>query len=63
MLYLRFTPSFASRQLLEELRLARNTLDLYQDAPDAYMGELRRHAIALSVHYSTRIEGNTLTLE
>ena len=63
MLYLRFNPSFASSQLLEELQLARNTLDWRQDAPDAYMGELRRHAIALSVHYSTRIEGNTLTLE
>ncbi len=63
MLYLRFNPSFASSQLLEELQRARNTLDLHHDAPDAYMGELRRHAIALSVHYSTRIEGNTLTLE
>ena len=63
MLYLRFNPSFASSQLLEELQGARNTLDQHQDAPDAYMGELRRHAIALSVHYSTRIEGNTLTLE
>ncbi len=63
MLYLRFTPSLDASGLLDELQRARETLDRYQDAPDAYMGELRRHAIALSVHYSTRIEGNTLTLE
>ena len=63
MLYLRFTPSLASVQMLEELHHARDTLDLYLAEPTAYMGELRRHAIALSVHYSTRIEGNTLTLE
>lgn len=63
MLYLRFTPSLNASRLLDELQRARATLDQHQDAPDAYMGELRRHAIALSVHYSTRIEGNTLTLE
>ena len=63
MLYLRFTPSLDASHLLEELQRARETLDRYRDSPDAYMGELRRHAIALSVHYSTRIEGNTLTLE
>ena len=63
MLYLRFTPALDAGRLLDELQRARETLDRYQDSPDAYMGELRRHAIALSVHYSTRIEGNTLTLE
>ena len=63
MLYLRFSPSLDASRLLDELQRARETLDRYQDAPDAYMGDLRRHAIALSVHYSTRIEGNTLTLE
>ena len=63
MLYLRFTPSLDASRLLDELQRARATLDRYQDSPDAYMGELRRHAIALSVHYSTRIEGNRLTLE
>lgn len=63
MLYLRFTPSLDASRLLGELRSARETLDRHLDTPDAYMGELRRHAIALSVHYSTRIEGNTLTLE
>ena len=63
MLYLRFSPSLDAGRLLDDLQRARETLDRYQDAPDAYMGELRRHAIALSVHYSTRIEGNTLTLE
>lgn len=63
MLYLRFSSSLDASRLLEDLQRARETLDRYQDAPDAYIGELRRHAIALSVHYSTRIEGNTLTLE
>ena len=62
MLYLRFIPSLASGALLEELRRARELLDEHSDAPDAFEGELRRHAIARSVHYSTRIEGNTLTL-
>ena len=55
MLYLRFTPSLDASHLLDELHRARETLDHYQGFPDAYMGELRRHAIALSVHYSTRI--------
>ena len=63
MLYLRFTPSLTAGRLLEELQHARETLDRYLDTPDVYVGELRRHAIALSVHFSTRIEGNTLTLE
>ena len=63
MLYLRFTPSLDASRLLDDLERARETLDRYQDSPNAYMGELRRHAIALSVHYSTRIEGNRLTLE
>lgn len=63
MLYLRFSPSLDASRLLDDLQRARETLDQYQDYPDAYVGELRRHAIALSVHYSTRIEGNTLTLE
>lgn len=62
MLYLRFTPSFAAGSLLEELQRARDLLDLHADAPGAFEGELRRHAIERSVHYSTRIEGNTLTL-
>ena len=63
MLYLRFTPSLDASRLLDDLRRARETLDRYRSIPSAYIGELRRHAIALSVHYSTRIEGNTLTLE
>ncbi len=63
MLYLRFTPSLDASRMLDELQRARETLDRYRSIPSAYIGELRRHAIALSVHYSTRIEGNTLTLE
>ena len=60
MLYLRFT---AERQVLEELERARNEIDSFLDTPEEYLGALRRHAIAESVHFSTRIEGNTLTFE
>ena len=63
MLYLRFTPSLDASRLLDDLQYARDTLDRYLDEPRAYLGELRRHTVALSVHYSTRIEGNTLTFE
>ncbi len=63
MLYLRFTPSPAERQVLEELERARNEIDSFLDTPEEYLGALRRHAIAESVHFSTRIEGNTLTFE
>lgn len=62
MLYLRFTPSIHDSQRLKELREARNTLELSQATPGLYVGDLRRHALARSVHYSTRIEGNTLSL-
>lgn len=63
MLHLRFNPTPAIRQLLAELSLAREALDAGLSPPDPFLPELRRHVIAASVHYSTRIEGNTLTLE
>ena len=62
MLYLRFTPSTHDSQRFKELREAREDLELSQATPDLYIGELRRRALARSVHYSTRIEGNLLSL-
>lgn len=64
MLHLKFSPTPAIRQLLVELSLAREELDAsLSDPAPFFLPELRRHVIAASVHYSTRIEGNTLTLE
>lgn len=63
MLHLKFSPTPAISQLLAELSLAREELDAGLSPPDPFLPELRRHVIAASVHYSTRIEGNTLTLE
>lgn len=62
MLHLRFNLTPAIRHLLEGLSRAREELDAYLTAPSPIWPELRRHVIAASVHYSTRIEGNTLTL-
>ena len=63
MLYVRFRPSMVTDQLRRDLEAARAELDRYAALPSQYTGELRRHVLAQSVHYSTRIEGNTLTLE
>ena len=64
MLHLKFSPTPAIRQLLVELSLAREALDIgLSDPAPFFLPELRRHVIAASIHYSTRIEGNTLTLE
>lgn len=63
MLYLRFTPSMAVQERLEELAKVRERLDPLASLPQPYSGELRRHVLAATVHYSTRIEGNTLSLE
>ena len=62
MLYLRFALSDEGREQLDALRQARDTLERGMIEPSPVFGELRRHAIAASVHYSTRIEGNRLTL-
>lgn len=61
MLYLQFIPSTSIQERLRELDEARSELDAYARLPDEYTGELRRHALVESVHYSTQIEGNTLT--
>ena len=63
MLYTRFRPSMLTEQLLQDLEQARRELDPYALLPDEYTGELRRHALIETVHYSTLIEGNTLTLQ
>lgn len=63
MLYLAFSPSMLTQQYLQELEAAREELDPHARLPAEYTVELRRHALAETIHYSTRIEGNTLTLE
>ena len=62
MLYLRFRRSLDAEEHLDALRNARDILDRYIDEPAPISGALRRQVAAASVHYSTRIEGNTLTL-
>ena len=62
MLYLRYSPVPDVEQRLDRLRNARNYLDGGLSEPTPVLGELRRHAFAASVHYSTRIEGNVLGL-
>ncbi len=63
MLYTYFQPTMAASQNLQELEEARHQLDPYARLPEEYTIELRRHTLAQAVHYSTKIEGNTLTLE
>jgi Fic family protein len=60
-LYTRFSETFDLRQLTQEFDQARGEIDPHALLPDAYVTELRRHALVQSVHYSTRIEGNTLS--
>lgn len=62
MLYLRFNPYLEANRHLDELGRAREILDQGLLEPGPVYGELRRHAVAASVHYSTAIEGNVLTL-
>ncbi len=62
MLYVRFNPYLQANRHLDELRQAREVLDRGLHEPGPVYGELRRHAVATSVHYSTAIEGNVLTL-
>lgn len=49
-------------QCLQALEAVRAVLDPYARLPEEYTLALRQHALVQSVHYSTRIEGNTLTL-
>ena len=62
MLYLRFELSDEARDQLNALRAARDTVESGMLEPSPVFGALRRHAVAASVHYSTRIEGNRLSL-
>ena len=62
MLYLRGGGSLEAEQNLRALENAREILDRGLLEPGAIYGALRRHAIAVSAHFSTRIEGNLLTL-
>lgn len=63
MLYLRFTLSMTLQDQVRSLDQAREELDQFARLPEEYTGGLRRHALAESVHYSTAIEGNTLSLQ
>ena len=63
MLYLDFRLYMFARKILQTLEESRRALDYDTQSPDEYPGELRRHALVESVHFSTRIEGNTLTFE
>ena len=62
MLYTNFTETFTAREYLARLYKFRERLEPYSALSDGQTTQLRRHALAKSVHYSTRIEGNTLTL-
>ena len=63
MLYLDFTPTLTVQESLELIHWARDELDPFTRFPYEFSGELRRAALAQSVHHSTRLEGNTLTIE
>ena len=62
MLYLRGGGSLEAEQSLQALSRAQEILDRGLLEPGTVYGALRRHAIAVSSHFSTRIEGNQLTL-
>ena len=62
MLYLRFSLLPDVERRLATLRVARDFLDGGLSEPSPVLPELRRHAVATSAHYSTRIEGNVLEL-
>ena len=63
MLYTRYRPSLLTQRYLQELEQVRAELDRSAQLPEGFSGELRRHALIDTVHYSTMIEGNTLSLE
>lgn len=62
MFYLRGSGSTESGQSLQALEKARGILERGLLEPGPVYGALRRNVIATSSHYSTRIEGNQLTL-
>ena len=63
MLYLDFQCTTAIREAVQRIEEAQAALDPFISLPYEFSGELKRAVLAESVHYSTRIEGNTLTLE
>ena len=63
MLYLNFVTTPAIAEGLQSIQAAQDDLDPFAQFPYEFSGELRRAVLAQSVHYSTRLEGNTLTLD
>ena len=63
MLYIDFYATPDIEEGLSRILVAQRELDPFTEFPYEFSGELRRAVLAQSVHYSTRIEGNTLTLE
>ncbi len=63
MLYIGFYATADIEEGLQRILSAQHDLDPFTQFPYEFSGELRRAVLAQSVHYSTRIEGNTLTLE
>lgn len=63
MLYIGFCATADIEEGLQRILSAQHDLDPFTQFPYEFSGELRRAVLAQSVHYSTRIEGNTLTLE
>ena len=63
MLYTDFSPTPAILESVQRILSARTYLDPLTRFPYEFSGELRRQALAQSVHYSTRLEGNTLTID
>ena len=61
MLYTRFSVTFEIQRLLSEFDEAKAELNPHGALPAQFINELRRHALVESVHYSTRLEGNSLS--
>lgn len=67
MLYTNFRSTSAIREMLSELSEIREELDAHRHGPGEMAPELRRHlmerqVMAARVHFSTKIEGNPLSL-
>lgn len=63
MLYDIVNSTIQMNEQLAELETARSKLTPFARVPNEYAIQLRRHILAESIHYSTRIEGNTLSLQ
>ena len=62
MLYIDFTPTPVTLNLREQLPRIQEALAPWAALDDGQAFQLRRHALAQSIHFSTRMEGNTLSL-